>query len=75
MIKKHRLSIAGKYYVDKDSCICCAACAYHTPTHFKLDETDDGARVFKQPETLEEEAQCQEAKAACPVEAIFDDGK
>jgi ferredoxin len=30
--------------------------------------------VYKQPENAEEEAQCQEAKASCPVEAIGDDG-
>lgn len=76
MIRKHRSSVAGKYYVDKDNCICCAACEYVVPHHFKLDETADyGAHVFKQPETPEEEAQCVEAKNCCPVEAIFDDGK
>ena len=74
MIKKHRASAAGRYYVDKENCVCCAACAYVVPEHFKLDETDDGAHVYKQPTTSEEEALCQEAKNCCPVEAIFDDG-
>jgi ferredoxin len=75
MIATHRLSVAGKYYVDKDSCICCAACADVITNHFRLDETVDyGAHVFKQPQTPEEEADCREAKMSCPVEAIHDDG-
>jgi ferredoxin len=31
--------------------------------------------VFKQAENGDEEAQCEEAKASCPVEAIGNDGE
>jgi ferredoxin len=71
-IKKHPLNVKGKYYVDYDVCLhhCCFDIA---PNNFKLDQ-DCVAYVFKQPETLEEESQCKNAKDCCPVEAIHDDG-
>ena len=71
-IRKHPLNAKGKYYVDYDTCLnhCCFDIA---PNNFKMDK-DYVAYVFKQPETSEEEAQCQEAMMCCPVEAIHDDG-
>ncbi len=73
-IRKHPLNVEGKYYVDCDSCI--DHCCYDLfPSNFKLDEDSLQTFVFKQPETLEEEAFCKEAKEYCPVEAIHDDGE
>ena len=74
-IKKHPLNVKGKYYVDQNSCTCSAACEYVASNNFAIDEVHISAYVFKQPETPEEEAQCQEAMMCCPVEAIFDDGE
>ena len=73
-IRKHPLTAKGKYYVDCDFCIdhCCYDIA---PNNFKWDEDVCTTYVFKQPETLEEEAQCKEAIDYCPVEAIHDDGE
>lgn len=70
----HPLNAKGKYYIDQDICTCSAACEYVAPNHFKIDENDNCIYVSKQPETTEEEAQCQEAMRVCPVEAIYDDG-
>ncbi len=66
-------NVPGKYYVDED-CISCGACIDAAPNNFK--ESDDGDHdvVFKQPENEEEEKQCQDAIAECPVECIGDDG-
>ena len=72
-IKKHALTPKGKYYVNQNICI--YSCCYDiAPANFKWDGEFPATYVFKQPETPEEEAQCQEAKDWCPVEAIFDDG-
>jgi ferredoxin len=64
---------AGKWYVDS-SCIDCDVCRTTAPNNFKANEDEGYSFVFKQPENAEEQAQCDEAKASCPVEAIGDDG-
>jgi len=64
---------AGKWYVDS-SCIDCDVCRTTAPNNFKANEDEGYSFVFKQPETAEEQGQCDEAKASCPVEAIGDDG-
>ena len=63
----------GRYYVD-DQCIDCDLCRQTAPMNFTRDEERGHSFVFKQPETPEEEAQCQEAMQNCPVEAIGADG-
>ncbi|MGE4159510.1 MAG: ferredoxin [Planctomycetota bacterium] len=63
----------GKWYVDKE-CIDCDLCNELAPKNFSTAKTDDHSIVFKQPETDEEKAQCQEALEGCPVEAIGNDG-
>jgi ferredoxin len=67
------LNVPGKWYVDT-SCIDCDVCRTTAPNNFRANEDEGYSYVYKQPETPEEEAQCQEAKASCPVEAIGDDG-
>lgn len=64
---------AGKWYVDSQ-CIDCDVCRVTAPANFRRDEEKGFSYVFKQPASPEEEAQCQEAKDCCPVEAIGDDG-
>lgn len=71
---KVALNVPGKWYVDT-SCIDCDVCRTTAPNNFKANEDEGYSYVYKQPETPEEEAQCQEAKASCPVEAIGDDGE
>ncbi|MCS7182319.1 MAG: ferredoxin [Thermoanaerobaculum sp.] len=68
------LNVPGKWYVDT-SCIDCDVCRTTAPNNFRANEDEGYSYVFKQPETPEEEAQCEEAKASCPVEAIGDDGE
>lgn len=64
---------AGKWYVDS-SCIDCDVCRTTAPNNFKANEDEGYSFVLKQPESAEEQGQCDEAKASCPVEAIGDDG-
>lgn len=65
------LNVPGKYYVT-DDCLACEVCAEDVPNIFRL--VDGMSYVYKQPETPEEEKQCQEAIRTCCVEAIRDDG-
>jgi ferredoxin len=67
-------NVAGKWYVDS-SCIDCDVCRTTAPNNFQANEDEGHSFVAKQPENAEELAQCEEAKASCPVEAIGDDGE
>ena len=61
-------NVPGKFYVD-ESCIASGFCVSAAPENFRM--SDDGhAYVFRQPETPEQEQQCREALAGCPVAAI-----
>ena len=62
----------GKFYVDRQ-CIDCDVCRDTSPANFTRNDENAYSYVYKQPETLEEFALCQEAVDACPVEAIGDD--
>ncbi len=73
-MKIHPLNSKGKYYIDIDTCTCSAACEYRAPNHIVVND-DYTAYFTKQPETPEEEAQCEEAMNCCPVEAILNDGE
>ncbi len=66
-------NVSGKYYVDSQ-CIDCDVCRVTAPANFRREEDKGFSYVFRQPVNPEEEAQCQEAKDCCPVEAIGDDG-
>lgn len=67
-------NVPGKWYVDS-SCIDCDVCRTTAPDNFKQNEDEGYSFVYKQPESDEELALCEEAKAGCPVEAIGDDGE
>jgi ferredoxin len=62
----------GKFYVDRQ-CIDCDVCRDTSPSNFTRNDENGYSYVYKQPETPEEFALCQEAVDACPVEAIGDD--
>ena len=64
----------GLYYVDMD-CIACDTCFNLAPLHFKLTNNHEHAIVTKQPTTPSEKEVCEAAVAACPVEAIGNDGE
>ena len=66
-------TVPGKYYVDSQ-CIDCDVCRVTAPTNFQRNEDKGYSYVFRQPESAEENAQCQEAMDSCPVEAIGSDG-
>lgn len=70
---KYEDNVPGTWYVDK-KCILCSVCSEAAPKNFKESDHHDHDHVFKQPESAEEIAQCEEAMSACPVEAIGNDG-
>ena len=70
---KYAENIEGKFYVD-DQCIDCDLCRETAPANFKRNDDGGHSYVYKQPESPEEEALCNEAKEGCPVEAIGNDG-
>lgn len=63
----------GKYYVD-NQCIDCDVCRDTAPKNFTREDENGYSFVYRQPETAEEFELCEEALAACPVEAIGNDG-
>ncbi len=63
----------GKFYVDRQ-CIDCDVCRDTSPKNFTRNDENGYSYVYKQPETPEEFALCDEALFVCPVEAIGDDG-
>lgn len=73
---KHRYTqnLPGRYYVD-DQCIACDACCIEAPRFFAMNDMDGHAFVQLQPTTPEEVQEAENALAACPVEAIGNDGK
>ena len=66
----HPNSAPGRFYVDADACTCTTACLVEAPNNIKIDETELTALVFKQPESIEEEAALMRAIWVCPHEAI-----
>ena len=71
-VKLHPLQVRGKYYVD-ENCYCTTACVVEAPDNISIDA--DGAYVFRQPETPEQEAACKRATEVCPHEAVRSDGR
>ena len=70
---RYKQNVPGLFYVDTE-CINCDACLLAAENHFKINEDEAYAYVYKQPQNEEEKAACQEALEACPVEAIGKDG-
>ena len=67
-------NVPGKYYVDRQ-CIDCDVCRDTSPANFTRNDENGYSYVYKQPSNPEEEALCDEALNACPVEAIGDDAE
>lgn len=70
---KFKQNAEGAYYVD-DSCIACDACCVEAPNFFAMNDDDGHAYVTKQPQTPDEVEEAENALAACPVEAIGNNG-
>lgn len=70
---KYPENVEGEYYVD-DQCIDCDLCRETAPSNFTRQENEGYSYVYKQPETDEEKAECEEAMDGCPVEAIGNNG-
>jgi ferredoxin len=66
-------NVLGNYYVD-DSCIACDACCVEAPNFFSMNDNEGHAFVKLQPQTPEELKEAENALAACPVEAIGNNG-
>lgn len=63
-------NVGGRFFVDRE-CIDCDLCRSTAPANFKR-SADGHAFVARQPETTQELAEVQLARAECPVEAIGD---
>lgn len=72
-LDRYEDNVLGTWYVDK-KCILCSVCSEAAPKNFHESSLGTHDVVFKQPETPEENQQCEEAMASCPVEAIGNDG-
>ena len=66
-------NVPGTYYVDTN-CIDCDVCRDTSPENFTRADAGGYSFVFKQPQSDDERALCEEALMACPVEAIGNDG-
>jgi len=66
-------NVPGAYYVDTQ-CIDCDVCRDTAPDNFTRSDENGYSFVYKQPQNAEERSLCDEALAACPVEAIGSDG-
>ena len=66
-------NVPGPFYVDS-TCIDCDVCRDLAPENFTRSFRHAYSYVSKQPLNDVERAACEEALAACPVEAIGDDG-
>ena len=66
-------NVEGGFYVD-DQCIDCDLCRETAPTNFTRNEDGGYSFVYKQPESSDQEAQCNDAMEGCPVEAIGNSG-
>lgn len=70
---RYAQNLPGRYFVD-DQCIACDACCIEAPRFFAMNDDEGHAFVKLQPQTPEEIQEAENALAACPVEAIGNDG-
>lgn len=70
---KNPENVPGKYCVD-NTCIDCDLCRNLAPRTFRRHDDGGYSMVFQQPETPEEIAEAEEARASCPTESIGNDG-
>lgn len=71
---KNLENAAGRFYVDS-SCIDCDTCRATAERFFKRQDENGYSYVYRQPQTPEEIALAEEARASCPTESIGNDGE
>ncbi len=59
-----------RFEVTEDDCIGCGLCAERAPENLEIRTHTCTARVFKQPQTPEQEQACIEARDYCPIDGI-----
>ncbi len=59
-----------RFEVVEDDCIGCGLCSNRAPENLEIPTGTALARVFKQPESSEEEEACLEARDYCPMGGI-----
>ncbi len=74
--KLHPKQVPGKYWIDVNACVFCAASSREAPDLICLEPDDENytAYVYRQPETPKEDADMRRAMNVCPTEAIMDTG-
>lgn len=70
---KNPENVPGKFYVD-NTCIDCDQCRNIAPKSFARQDDGSYSYVFKQPQSVEETAQAEEARISCPTDSIGSDG-
>lgn len=72
--KKLAQNVSGAFYVD-DQCIACDACVVEAPKFFEMNDEEGYAYVKRQPKNESDLEDANNALAACPVDAIGNDGE
>ncbi len=62
--------MSERFEVVDEDCIGCGLCSERAPANLEIPSGARTARVFKQPETSEEEQACLEACDYCPMAGI-----
>jgi ferredoxin len=70
---KYTDNAPGAFYTDSQ-CIDCDLCRQTAPGFFERNAKGGYSFVYKQPQSPDEIALCQQALEECPVEAIGSDG-
>lgn len=70
---KNPENVPGRFYVD-DSCIDCDMCRTNAPKFFKRNDEGSYSYVYRQPLTVEEISEAEEAREGCPTDTIGNDG-
>jgi ferredoxin len=73
MADRLRANAFGRFYVTSD-CDGCGECVEMAPLHFTYSPDTDYCGVYAQPQWEGEEVLMQRVMAACPRDAVRDDG-
>lgn len=66
-------NLPGRFYVDA-TCIDCDTCRSLAPAFFRREDEIGLSIVHRQPETPDELAHAEDARASCPTDSIGNDG-
>ena len=74
MAERLRANAFGRFYVTGD-CDACGDCVVIDPMHFTFSPDKDYCGVYAQPQDEEDVELAREVMAACPRDAVRDDGE